>query len=569
MAIFPIILLIVFSVVLTIIETISTKKKCLFSFVCDFFCILLLSLFFSYSFEFSKSIMPVYEVLVFLALVIFKIHPSKKEIGSYGFPWWGGCVFFAILCKMSLVWVVDTFPLNDVTTVLLTLQMPLNGFVMPFVLNFLLFVFPVSLGCFIVIFFYIKKYSIKFRYIIIVSAILLIWGIFAFVVDVPIGLYYHSIKNFTSDITPEESSFWDSNFVDVNMYSIGKPSQKQNLIFIIMESMENSFADTGNGGVNTANYIPEITKLARENINFSPSSTLGGGIDVNGSLNTISSTIAKLTGLPVLHQAFRDNLSLPGFTSIYEILKKDGYTNFFIQGTNASFAGLESFLKKHGVDSLLDSKTQKHEMDMDVKWQNFRKFFIGLTDRKLYDISRHLLTDSTLLRRPFTLTIATIETHFPYGFYNSNCEIKPDDSKEESLFKATVQCASFDLGNFISWCQKQPFYENTTIIITGDHLFPGSHLVSYVRPNRSWINVFLNSRVKAIKEKERLFTSFDIAPSLLEALGYKLYRHQMGFGISLFSEKKTLLEKYSFPVFTNELHNLHKARQYLERVMGP
>ena len=562
-------LLIILSIILTGFSYRDSKKNTPFLFLSNIFTLLSFSFFFSYTFERSKIIWAIYELFSFFIVLLILVHSKTNPAKTHSTPLTWGFLSLAIFCKMTQTWVVDTFPLSDVATVILTIQMPLTGFITPFIFNYAIFVLPVSICCLMSFLLIKKTSSLNSLWLNLLTIVLFLWSFFSFVFEVPVKEYYNSIKNEKENFTPQESSFWNDNFVDINHYPRETPSQKQNLIFIIMESMENSFADTGNGGVNSANYIPEITKLAHENINFSPSPTIGGGIDVNGSLNTISSTIAKLTGIPVLRQAFRDNLILPGFTSIYEILKRDGYTNFFIQGTDASFAGLESFLKKHGVDSLLDSKTLKLEMDVDARWRNFRNFFIGLTDRKLYDISRHLLTDSTLLRRPFTLTIATIETHYPYGFYNSNCEIKPDDSKEENIFKATVQCASFDLGNFISWCQRQPFFENTTIVITGDHLFPGSHLVSRVRPNRSWINIFINSRVKAIKEKDRFFTSFDIAPSLLESLGYKLHQHQMGFGISLFSEKKTLLEQYSFPVFTNELYNLYKARQYLERVMGP
>lgn len=36
-----------------------------------------------------------------------------------------------------------------------------------------------------------------------------------------------------------------------------------------MESMESSYADQEDGGIMDDNYIPNLTKLAKENINFS------------------------------------------------------------------------------------------------------------------------------------------------------------------------------------------------------------------------------------------------------------------------------------------------------------
>ncbi|MFQ9749776.1 MAG: hypothetical protein ACLRYY_13470 [Anaerobutyricum soehngenii] len=44
---------------------------------------------------------------------------------------------------------------------------------------------------------------------------------------------------------------------------------KNNLFYIFMESMESSYADKAEGGTMDVNYIPNLTKLAKENVQFS------------------------------------------------------------------------------------------------------------------------------------------------------------------------------------------------------------------------------------------------------------------------------------------------------------
>ena len=45
---------------------------------------------------------------------------------------------------------------------------------------------------------------------------------------------------------------------------------------IILESMESTYADKENGGAYDINYMPELTDLAKKNINFSSNNLVGG-----------------------------------------------------------------------------------------------------------------------------------------------------------------------------------------------------------------------------------------------------------------------------------------------------
>ena len=101
----------------------------------------------------------------------------------------------------------------------------------------------------------------------------------------------------------------------------------------------------------------------------------------------------------------------------------------------------------------------------------------------------------------------------------------------------------------------EDFYDNTTIIITGDHLTMQSGF--YDTSNdyiRTVYNTFINSAVNPVKEKERVFTSVDMYPTTLASLGVKIDGDKLGLGVNLFSSEQTLSEKLEFDYFYEELN---------------
>lgn len=327
-----------------------------------------------------------------------------------------------------------------------------------------------------------------------------------------------------------------------------------------MESMENSFTDTALGGKQLVNLIPELMPSDSNEYHFSHNGLISGGHDSQGTDVTISATIAKTTGCPLLLQMNYGDTLLEKVSSYFDILQKFKYSNIFIQGTDANFSGTKKYLLSHGINTLYDIHSLKKSQDIDNKYRNFRSFEAGITDKTILDISKHIL-DTLSQKEHFSLTIATIETHYPYGFYNKKCEDKPKDFTEEASLIATIQCASKSVRSFITWVKKQPFYPNTEIIILGDHLFGGNYLVDKNVKERRWYNLFINP-VKIPANLKKEFTSVDIAPTILESLGFTIENHKMGFGVSLFSNESTLVEKIGIDSLNNKFSAMRNSLEY-------
>ncbi len=463
----------------------------------------------------------------------------------------------------SVIWGIKTFPLDDPQLVILILRMPLDGFTLIFAKSFIL---KVLLSCFITSFFIsilIEPWIItKKKKVIFFGALFFIFtgiNVLTICINIPVHLYKEHLRK--DDIILQESKFFQEKYTNIDTVTISNDFETtKNLILILMESIENSFVDSASGGIQQTNLIPELMPSDSNEYHFSNSGLIGGGFNSEGANATISATIAKTTGCPLL---LRKNLSdtlLEKVTSDYDILQKYGYQNVFIQGTDAVFSGTKNFLLSHGINTLYDMHSLEKMQDMDNRFRKFRSFDAGITDRTILDISKHIL-DTLSKKTHFTLTIATIETHYPYGFYNKACEDKPQNITEQASLEATIKCASKDMRNFINWVKQQPFYSNTEIVILGDHLFMGDYLVNKNTKDRRWYNLFINPIIKPETTK-REFTSFDIAPTILESLGFTIDNHKMGFGTSLFSSESTLVEKIGIDSLNKELMDFKNSIEY-------
>ena len=472
-------------------------------------------------------------------------------------------VWLLSIFHQTIIWGIKTFPLDDPQLIILTLQMPLDGFTFIFIKSYVL---KVLLSCLITSLFIsllievlIEKYHRKKILFVSTLIIFTIFNAVAIYDSIPFSLYKDYLSN--DNFILEESVFFKKNYISSDSISIQNDNKStKNLILIIMESIENSFVDSSLGGNQQTNLIPELLPADSNEYHFSHNEYIGGGYNTIGTQLTISATVAKTTGIPILvERNFVDTL-FEKVPSIYDFLQEFGYYNVFIQGTDANFSGTKKFVLSHGIHALYDMHSLKNQQDIDEKYRNFRSFEAGITDRTVLEISKHIL-DSLSHKKHFSLTIATIETHFPYGFYNKACEDKPRDFSEQASLEATIRCASKDTRDFVNWVKQQPFYPNTEVIIVGDHLFMGDYLVKKSAKDRRWYNLFIAPAVKP-HNTNREFTSFDIAPTIMESLGFSINNHKMGFGVSLFSNESTLVEKIGIDSLNRELTNMKKSVEY-------
>ena len=81
---------------------------------------------------------------------------------------------------------------------------------------------------------------------------------------------------------------------------------------------------------------------------------------------------------------------------------------------------------------------------------------------------------------------------------------------------------------------------------------------------RIW-NVFIHPQKNAKESKNREFSTLDLFPSILSALGFSLPKGGLGLGRDLFGDKKTLVEKYGLN--TLNLFIKRRSRFYQKEIL--
>jgi phosphoglycerol transferase len=404
-----------------------------------------------------------------------------------------------------------------------------------------------------------SRISIKFK---------LIYALALFILSFWFLLSSFGMFQYLHSLT-QKSHIYEQYFVDPNKTTLTFPEKKKNLVYIYLESMENTVASHASGGQAKKSLIPELETLALDPNNTSFSNLpngLGGALPATGTTWTVGGMVAQSSGLPLKTSILGQDHNamgvykqfLPGATTLGDILKKEGYNQTFIMGSESSFGGRDKLLSQHGNYLIKDLPYAKqHKLidpDYGVWW--------GYEDKKLFSFAKDELSRLSKLNTPFNVQLLTADTHFTDGYLDPTCPT-PYQNQYDNVWA----CSSKQVSDFISWIQSQPFAKDTVIIVSGDHL--GMQTSYYdaltIDPNyqRTIYNVFINSNTTPTEPKQRLFSTFDMFPSTLAAMGVTIKGDRLGLGTNLFSSQPTLIEKYgSLNVLNDELG---KYSEYYEK----
>lgn len=353
----------------------------------------------------------------------------------------------------------------------------------------------------------------------------------------------------------ETSDFIGTYYVSPEDVELVFPEQKRNLIFIFLESMETTYADIHSGGAFEENCIPELTMIAKQGEDFSGNEeAINGGRVMSNASWTIAGMFAQSSGLPLKTQSGND--SMEGRESFFseiiclgDILEEAGYQNMLMVGSDATFGGRELYYTEHGNYIISDYMTAVEEQRIEPHYK-FGQW--GYEDAKLFAYAKEEITALAEAEEPFNFTMLTVDTHFEDGTVCQLC----GDEFGNNQYANVYACSSRQVAEFVKWIQEQAFYENTTVVISGDHLTMDSDFCNGIAEDyerRTYTSV-LNSAVEVkYPEKRRKYTTFDIFPTTLAAMGVEIEGNRLALGANLFSGESTLLEMLDYQSFDEEI----------------
>jgi len=225
-----------------------------------------------------------------------------------------------------------------------------------------------------------------------------------------------------------------------------------NVIFILMESFESDITKTlgGRDGI-----TPHFDSLTHEGILFSNMIASGTRTD--------KGFVSVLSGYPAqsVNPIIKFTRKIEKLPTISKELSNYGYNSIFVYGGNKQFTNMNSLIMAGGFADVTDIS------DFNT---SLRTFKWGVHDEYVFDRSIERMNAS---KKPFFTFIMSLSNHEPFEVPTKK-QFKGDN--DEKLFYNSSFYADSCLGLFIAKAKKQPWWNNTLIVLVADHasIIPGN-----------------------------------------------------------------------------------------------
>lgn len=372
-----------------------------------------------------------------------------------------------------------------------------------------------------------------------------LWGLTVLIASHPLIIDIATISSryFEKPTTEEILAFKISNQQPApDEYLFPSHLSKKNIIYLFFEAGERAFyADQDH----FPNLMPHLRKIASQHIEFTNIQQL------RTTFNTISGTIASQCGVPLVGRSdvTKDGSTmdsfLPNTLCMGEILENNGYNNIFLSGYLTSFTHKKVFYHNHGFDKPniigLDelTKDKNHSFILE-SWNG------GIHDYDLFQIMKEKVNSLYKDESPYFMVVNTLDTHQLDGTIDQkNCGHLTYDFYKKSNLPISLKCTDKALKDFYEFLKNHPSADDTILIIASDHLFPAGPLSEVLFKIEERVNTFIivDFSSNSIETIDRLGLPFDLAPTILNYLGFPL--ESLHFGRNLFNvENKSLLADF-------------------------
>ena len=293
------------------------------------------------------------------------------------------------------------------------------------------------------------------------------------------------------------------------------PMNKKNVVILILESFSASYSGylTEIQGERREGYMPFLDSLMQESLVFRHSFA-------NGRLS-IDALPSVMCGIPALVESFTltpyANNDVRGLA---RELGECGYSSAFYHGAQRNSLALAGFAHKAGFQQEFSRESYGNEADFDGTW--------GIWDEPFLQYFKDGIGK---LPEPFLATVFTLSSHHPFAV----------PEQYEGVFEPgtmpihrCIRYSDYAIRRFFEEARKQPWYENTLFVITGDHT-SRTDAPEYLTLNGVFtIPILFYTPDGSLKGlREGIAMQLDIKPTVLSYLGYD--KPSVSFGCDLLS----------------------------------
>lgn len=220
-------------------------------------------------------------------------------------------------------------------------------------------------------------------------------------------------------------------------------NHRLNVILVVVESLS-LFHSQLFSGIN--DWTPEFDTLAQKGTRYS-------NFYANG-VTTEQGLVALLTGQPPLERGIETASTLfaqylTPQRSLARDLHEAGYDTAVLTTGNLSFLGKREWLQAIGFD-----RVEGHDA---TAYDGLPRYnFDAADDRALYHRTLELVQHQ---QSPFFVAVETVTTHLPY--------VDPETGEHSA--ERVYRYADRALGDFARALERQGYFENGVLLVTGDH----------------------------------------------------------------------------------------------------
>jgi phosphoglycerol transferase MdoB-like AlkP superfamily enzyme len=258
---------------------------------------------------------------------------------------------------------------------------------------------------------------------------------------------YHFFRTLKNKSIKKLTYFEDDNQarkIIVNKLSeaSGIEGKKQaNVVLIILESFSLEYMEQG--------YTPFLNELKKDSL-FLEHHLANGRRSIE-ALPSVLCGLPALLAEPISKSIFQGNR----FTCVPQVLKNNGYTNYFFHGGARGTMGFESYTLANGFDRYFSRDDYPLKEDFDGTW--------GIYDEPYL---QHVADNLQEIPEPFFAGIFTLSSHQPYAV---PLKFKGKFPKGKLEIHESIGYADYALRKFFERIKTSAWFKNTIFIITADH----------------------------------------------------------------------------------------------------
>jgi len=319
--------------------------------------------------------------------------------------------------------------------------------------------------------------------------------------------------------------------------------RKLNVVTIIMESMSKEYIGALNNLHGT--HTPFLDSLISQSLVFDNAFS-----DGKKSVEGIPAVVASLPSW--MNTAFITSpYTADGFTSIADLLDKQGYTTAFFHGGHNGTMGFDTFCKKGGFRYYYGMKEYNNNADYDGNW--------GIWDEPYF---QYFAKNLDTLHQPFYAAIFSISSHHPFSI-PAKYKNRFVQKKGEIPMMKCIEYSDFSLKQFFQSASKMPWYDSTLFVITADHAGPSADKYYSNRLGMYEIPIIFYRPHSNLKGKSHTtMQQIDIMPSVLEYLHYP--QSYFSFGTNVFDTSASV-NHYAIN-YLNDVYQIEKNPWCLQMV---